>query len=110
MARSGWKNWGLLPRVLEHARLALRLLREPGVPWWLKLLVVAPFAYALWPLDLIPDFLPIAGQIDDLAILLLTIDRIIALCPPALVEFHRSAIRHGARYTPADEAATARPR
>lgn len=104
MAQSGWKNWGLVPRVIEHARLALRLLRDPGVPWWLKAAVAAPFAYILWPIDLIPDILPVAGQIDDLAVLLLAIDRVIALCPQALVDFHRSAIRQGAPYAPANEA------
>jgi uncharacterized membrane protein YkvA (DUF1232 family) len=104
MARSSWTNWALLPRVIEHARLAVRLLREPGVPWWLKAALGAPFAYLLWPVDLIPDLLPVAGQIDDLAVLLLAVDRIIALCPQPLVDFHRSAIRRGAPYAPAGEA------
>lgn len=109
MAPSSWKNWQLLPSLVEYVRLIGRLLREPRVPFWLKALVAAPFAYVLWPFDLLPDVLPVIGQIDDLAVLLLTIDRVIALCPQALVDFHRAAIRRGAPYTPADSTETQVP-
>jgi uncharacterized membrane protein YkvA (DUF1232 family) len=42
--------------------------RDPRVPWYVKALAVAVAAYALSPIDLIPDFIPILGQVDDLLI------------------------------------------
>jgi uncharacterized membrane protein YkvA (DUF1232 family) len=43
--------------------------RDPRVPWFAKAVAVAVAAYALSPIDLIPDFIPILGQVDDLLIL-----------------------------------------
>jgi uncharacterized membrane protein YkvA (DUF1232 family) len=43
--------------------------RDPRVPWQAKALIGGLVAYALSPIDLIPDFIPILGQLDDLVIL-----------------------------------------
>jgi uncharacterized membrane protein YkvA (DUF1232 family) len=43
--------------------------RDPRVPWYAKAVAGAVAAYALSPIDLIPDFLPIVGYLDDLLIL-----------------------------------------
>ena len=43
-------------------------LRHPRMPWYAKLLAVAVVAYALSPIDLIPDFVPVLGYLDDLVI------------------------------------------
>ncbi len=42
-----------------------RYLRDPGVAAWRKLAGVAAVAYVLWPLDLIPDGIPVLGWLDD---------------------------------------------
>jgi uncharacterized membrane protein YkvA (DUF1232 family) len=42
--------------------------RHPGTPWYAKLLAVAIVGYALSPIDLIPDFIPVLGLLDDLVI------------------------------------------
>ncbi len=42
--------------------------RDPNVPWLLRLLALLIAAYALSPIDLIPDFIPILGYVDDLLI------------------------------------------
>ena len=42
--------------------------RDPRAPWYAKWLAVLIVAYALSPIDLIPDFIPILGQLDDLLI------------------------------------------
>ncbi len=57
-------------RALKQDGLVLWFaLRHPGTPWWVKLLAFVVVAYALSPIDLIPDFIPVLGYLDD-AILL----------------------------------------
>ena len=46
-----------------------RYLRDPGVAGWRKLAGVAAVAYVIWPLDLIPDAIPVLGWLDDAGIL-----------------------------------------
>ena len=46
-----------------------RYLRDPGVAVWRKLAGVAAVAYVIWPLDLIPDGIPVLGWLDDVGIL-----------------------------------------
>lgn len=53
--------------------LVTRLAREPRVPRRRKLLLVAVVGYLSLPFDLIPDFVPIAGQLDDAVIVALTL-------------------------------------
>ncbi len=43
--------------------------RDPRTPWYAKLLAGAIVAYALSPIDLIPDFIPVLGLLDDLLLL-----------------------------------------
>ena len=43
--------------------------RHPGTPWYAKLLLVAIVAYALSPIDLIPDFIPVLGFVDEIILL-----------------------------------------
>jgi uncharacterized membrane protein YkvA (DUF1232 family) len=45
-----------------------RLLADPRVPRWRKALIVALVAYLASPIDLVPDFIPVAGQLDDVVI------------------------------------------
>lgn len=44
------------------------LLRKPGVPWATKAILMLVVAYVLSPVDLVPDFIPILGMLDDLVI------------------------------------------
>jgi uncharacterized membrane protein YkvA (DUF1232 family) len=46
-----------------------RYLRDRRVPTWRKLVGVAAVAYLFWPFDLIPDFLPVVGYLDDAGVL-----------------------------------------
>ena len=44
-------------------------LRDPRTPWWVKALIAFVVGYALSPIDLIPDFIPVLGLVDDLILL-----------------------------------------
>lgn len=79
-------------RLAVEAHTAWLAARDPRVAWFARLLAVAVAAYALSPIDLIPDFIPVLGWIDDLVILplgLLAVRRLIAA--PLWSELHASA-------------------
>ena len=63
---------------------------DPLVPWYAKALGVAVAAYALSPIDLIPDFIPVLGYLDDLIIVPLGIALVVRLIPPEVMEKHRA--------------------
>jgi uncharacterized membrane protein YkvA (DUF1232 family) len=61
------KKWA---GIMKRDILALYLAgRDPRVPWYAKALAIATAAYALSPIDLIPDFIPVIGYLDDFIIL-----------------------------------------
>lgn len=69
-------------RLLKRDTLALYLAaRDPRTPWYAKLVAAAVVAYALSPLDLIPDFIPVLGYLDDLIIVPLGIAVVLRLVP-----------------------------
>jgi uncharacterized membrane protein YkvA (DUF1232 family) len=65
--------------------------RDPRVPWYAKLIAGCVAAYALSPIDLIPDFIPVLGYLDDLIIVPLGILLVVALVPPGIMAEHRAA-------------------
>jgi uncharacterized membrane protein YkvA (DUF1232 family) len=77
---------------LKRDILALWLAaRDPRVPWYAKLLAGCVAAYALSPIDLIPDFIPIIGYLDDIIIVPLGIIATLALIPKPLMDEFREA-------------------
>ena len=65
---------------------------DPGTPWYAKALAALVVAYAFSPIDLIPDFIPVLGYLDDLIIVPLGIYLALRLIPqPVLVEARRRA-------------------
>ena len=74
-------------RHLESETLALWLAaRHPGTPWYAKLMVAGIVAYALSPIDLIPDFVPILGYLDDLILIPLGIVLAVRMIPRPILE------------------------
>jgi uncharacterized membrane protein YkvA (DUF1232 family) len=65
--------------------------RDPRVPWYAKAVAGAVAAYALSPIDPIPDFIPIVGHLDELVVLPLGIMLAVRLIPPELLAEHRAA-------------------
>ncbi len=86
--------------LLSHARLAGRLLREPRVSLLTKAVPLLAALYLVSPLDLVPDVLPLFGQVDDLSVVLIGLAAFLRLCPSAAVAFHRAAIAEGRPYAP----------
>ncbi len=70
--------------------------RDPRTPWYAKALAVAIAAYALSPLDLIPDFIPVLGLVDDLVIVPLGIVLAVRLVPAEVMDEHRRAAARAA--------------
>ena len=82
-----WKRVSLLWAVIRgDARLLWRALRHPRSPRWLKPAALALAAYVVWPLDLIPEFIPVLGVMDDLVLIPLAIRYMLGRLPPALRE------------------------
>jgi len=65
--------------------------RDPRTPWFAKLLALLVAAYALSPIDLIPDFIPVIGYLDDAVLVPLGVLLVIRLIPPELMEEFRVA-------------------
>ena len=83
------RGWKARVAALRDESYALYLAsRDP--PWHAKLLVAAVVAYAVSPIDLIPDFIPVLGQLDDLLLLPIGIALAIRLVPPAVLEEKRA--------------------
>lgn len=70
--------------------------RDPRTPWFAKALALIVAAYALSPIDLIPDFIPLLGYLDDLLIVPLGILLVVRLIPPEVMKEHRQAAAQAA--------------
>ena len=86
--------------LVADVRLALRLLREPAVPLYLKALPFAALAYVLSPLDFLPDVIPIVGQLDDLGIVIMGLKVFLRLAPSEAIAFHWGQIAQRRRFSP----------
>lgn len=79
-------------RLAIEAHTAWLAARDPRVPWLARLLAIAVAAYALSPIDLIPDFIPLLGWLDDLIIVPLGLWAVRRLIPgPLWAELHGAA-------------------
>jgi uncharacterized membrane protein YkvA (DUF1232 family) len=73
-------------RAVKRDTLALYLAaRHPSTPWYAKALAVFIVGYALSPIDLIPDFIPLLGYLDDVILLPAAILLCVRLVPPAVL-------------------------
>jgi uncharacterized membrane protein YkvA (DUF1232 family) len=73
-------------RRLKGETFALYLAaRHPGTPWYAKIFVAAIVAYAFSPIDLIPDFVPILGYLDDLILIPIGVALAIRMVPPSVL-------------------------
>lgn len=88
------KQWA---RSIKRDVVALYVAgRDPRTPWHAKAVALAVVAYAISPIDLIPDFIPVLGYLDDLIIVPLGIMLAVRLIPADLMaEFRQAASERG---------------
>jgi len=93
--------WKQQARQLKRETYALYLAcRDPRVPWYAKLLAGGVVAYLFSPIDLIPDFIPVIGFLDDLIVVPLGIALVLKLIPQqVMVECRAQAAEEHARPT-----------
>lgn len=81
------KNWARLVKRDIHAIYLCS--RDPRVPWHAKALAIFVAAYALSPIDLIPDFVPVLGYLDDVILVPIGIWLVVRLIPPHVMAEQR---------------------
>lgn len=99
---SDLENWA---RIIKRDVHALYLAsRDPRVPWYAKAMAVVVAGYALSPIDLIPDFIPVLGYLDDLILVPIGVLLVMRLMPPGILAEHR-ALAAAAQERPVSRAA-----
>jgi uncharacterized membrane protein YkvA (DUF1232 family) len=79
-----WREWAAR---LKRQTYALYLAyKDPRVPWYTKLCAALVVAYALSPIDLIPDFIPVLGYLDDLILIPLGIALVVKMIPEEIMQ------------------------
>jgi uncharacterized membrane protein YkvA (DUF1232 family) len=65
-----------------------RLLADPRIAWWRKAVLVLAILYLASPIDLVPDFIPVAGQVDDVIVVALALRVVLRGSSPRLLAEH----------------------
>ena len=86
----GFERWKERVRQLKRDTYAIYLAyRDPRVPWYAKILIALIVAHTFSPIDLIPDFIPILGYLDDLIIAPLGIALALKMIPQDVMAENR---------------------
>lgn len=80
--------WETAKRMPRYVRLALALARDGRVPPAAKATLAVGGAYTISPIDLIPGIIPVAGQVDDVIVLLLALRQTLRMCPAEVADEH----------------------
>jgi uncharacterized membrane protein YkvA (DUF1232 family) len=84
------KRFGLIKDKAKKLKKEIKVIylayKRPDTPWYAKVLSAVVIGYALSPIDLIPDFIPILGYLDDLLLIPLGIWLVIKLIPENIIE------------------------
>jgi uncharacterized membrane protein YkvA (DUF1232 family) len=87
-------KWQEKARRLKTELYVLYLaLKDPRTPWYARALVAVIIAYALSPVDLVPDFIPVLGYIDDLILIPAGIYLALKMVPGEVLEEYRQKAR-----------------
>jgi uncharacterized membrane protein YkvA (DUF1232 family) len=80
----------LLQNLKIEAHAAWLATRDPRCPWGARIVGLLIAAYALSPIDLIPDFIPVIGLLDDALLIPAGLWLFVRLLPPGLLDEHRA--------------------
>lgn len=83
MTRAAWA--GRLRALKREALTVWCVARHPRLPWFVRVLALGVAAYAFSPIDLIPDFIPLLGLLDDLLLVPLGVWAVLKLAPADVV-------------------------
>jgi len=88
------QRWKERARLLQAETYALWLAyKDPRVPWYAKAFAAVVVAYAFSPIDLIPDFIPVLGYVDDLVLIPLGVSAALKMIPAPVMEECRDKAR-----------------
>jgi uncharacterized membrane protein YkvA (DUF1232 family) len=74
--------------IPDSIGLVRGLLNDPRVPWRWRLVLAGLFVYLVLPIDLVPDFIPVAGHVDDAVVVVLVMRGVLRAAGPAVVAEH----------------------
>lgn len=82
----------LRKHLWAYVRVARGLAADPHVPWLPKMLIGAATGYFLLPIDLIPDFIPVVGHLDDAIVIPALLYLAVRLIPREVLREHLAAM------------------
>lgn len=80
-------------KIKQDIFILVEAYKHPRTPFFVKLLSIVIVAYAFSPIDLIPDFIPILGYIDDIILIPLAIKVVMKLIPTVVLEECRELVK-----------------
>ena len=86
--------------IRHKLRLALALVLEPRIPLLVRVIPPALVVYLAMPLDVIPDFIPVIGHLDDVLVLVIGIAVLLRFTPRAVLEEHLARLEAAPEATP----------
>ncbi len=87
------KDVSLFGELWQQIRLVFYLIKDRDVPIYLKILPFLGVLYVLFPIDLVTDFVPVLGQLDDVTLLLIGAKVFIEMSPPQVVARYMDQMR-----------------
>ena len=92
------ERWKRRARQLGVETYTLYLaFKDPRVPWYAKVFAACVVGYAFSPIDLIPDFIPVLGYLDDLVLVPLGVALVLKMMPKAVLDECRANAQEGLR-------------
>ena len=83
---------GAIRSLMRSARLSWHVARDPRTPLRLKLLLAGAIVLIVSPINWIPNFIPVLGQIEDMALLALALNAFLKAVPPHICAEHEGAL------------------
>lgn len=80
-------------KLKSEVRVLYLAYKDPRTPWYAKAFAVFIIGYALSPIDLIPDFIPVLGYVDDLIIVPAGIALLMKMIPKEVLEEYRAKVQ-----------------